>query len=383
MQKNVRSRLFRDSKRLFCLCLIGFILSSAAGCSGFGANAMHNSRAEYNTALQRSNDQQLLANIVSLRYAQSPSFLEIDGITAQFSINAEASAGVEHEREDASRLTRTDLFSLGGSIGYSSDPTITFTPLRGEAFLEQFLSPIELKKIMLLYNSGWTLKRLFRLTVQSINGIPNAKRASGPISENPPAFQKFEEVIDLMRDLEKQNLLEFMYETYDDKTEISLVLKKEAWSLNETVRMADLLGIVSGKTHYDVIYRSFRADEKARRQAIMLETRSLLGVLFFLSHSVAVPDQDLAENIVRVTRQANGAPFDWSKVLHDAFSVKSSQNPPASPAVAVKYRNNWFYINENDISSKATLMLVSQLFALQSGSAEHVTPILTLPVGRK
>jgi uncharacterized membrane protein YfcA len=52
-------------------------------------NAQKPYRLPYNNALQRSNEEQLLANLVRMRCAQSPSFLETDGITTQLSLSDE------------------------------------------------------------------------------------------------------------------------------------------------------------------------------------------------------------------------------------------------------------------------------------------------------
>lgn len=358
------------------------MLFSLTGCGKFGANAMRQSRTDYNMAIQRSNEEQLLANLVLLRYVQSPSFLAIEGITTQLSLDADASAGFEHERVDDVDISTTKLFSFGGSVGFSSNPTITFAPLRGKEFLEQLLAPIEIEKIMLLYNSGWTLKRILRLTVQSINGVPNSKRAGGPTPENLPDFESFAEVIDLMRKLERLNLLEFTFEPYTERTGIALVLRPSAWKTPEAKRLAQLLNINPGEEHYDVVYRGFHEKKEKLKSSIRLETRSLLGVLFFLSQNVKVPKEDIDKGVVRLTLTENAQPFDWSKVLQNSFIVKNAATPPPSPMLAVPYRGSWFYIEDNDLESKATLMLVSQLFALQSGQGKALTPILTLPVGR-
>ncbi len=276
-----------------CVLAMGFLILGMTGCGVFGARVMRNSHAEYNTALQQSEEEQLLANLVRMRYAQSPSFLNIDGITTQLSLSAE------------------------------------------------------------------------------------------PTPEKVPEYQQFEEILDLMRGLERRKLLEFVFESYNDTTEIVLALQKKAWRTPEANRLAKLLNIVPGQTHYDFAYRSIRPEVKeGPKHTIMLETRSFLGVLFFLSQNVQVPEEDLKKGIVRVTRTEGGAPFDWSKILENTFIVKSSQMPPPSAAVAAKYRGSWFYIEDNDTNSKITLMLVSQLLALQSHRGEAVTPILTLPAGR-
>lgn len=373
---------FLKAEALLSALLAGFILVVLTGCGSFGAKAMRSSRIDYNAALQQSNEEQLLANLVRLRYMESPSFLEIEGITTQLSLSAEASAGFDYERQDASDITVTDVFSVGGGAGFSSNPTITFTPLQGQEFLELLLRSIEIEKIMLLYNSGWTLKRILRLTVQSINGIPNAKRASGPTPEDIPEYAEFDRIIELMGTLERRDQLEFVFETYEEKAEVALVIDDAAWQTPEAIRLAELLDIEPGLDHYSVIYYSYQKGARLDRTNVMLQTRSLLGVLFFLSHNVKVPQKDLDEGIVRTTLNEEAEPFDWSDILHDMFVVRNAYVRPENAAVAMYYRGSWFYISDTDIESKATLMLVFQLLALQSGKTDSVTPLLTLPVGR-
>ena len=49
---------------------------------------------------------------------------------------------------------------------------------------------------------------------------------------------------------------------------------------------------------------------------------------------------------------------------------------------AVPYRGWWFYIADDDQTSKTTFSLLNLLFSLQSSSGEGKSPLLTIPVGR-
>ena len=62
-----------------------------------------------------------------------------------------------------------------------------------------------------------------------------------------------------------------------------------------------------------------------------------------------------------------GEPFDWSNVSGDLLQVSSQKHKPKCAAVAVKYRDNWFYIDDRNLSSKSTFTLLLQLFELQAG----------------
>jgi hypothetical protein len=47
----------------------------------------------------------------------------------------------------------------------------------------------------------------------------------------------------------------------------------------------------------------------------------------------------------------------------------------------VFYRDSWFYIADNDASSKVTFALVSMMMMLQSGNTPKITPLITIPAG--
>jgi hypothetical protein len=49
--------------------------------------------------------------------------------------------------------------------------------------------------------------------------------------------------------------------------------------------------------------------------------------------------------------------------------------------VAARYRGHWFFIDDSDLDSKSTFVMLSQIFSLQAGKAEGIVPVLTLPVG--
>ena len=69
--------------------------------------------------------------------------------------------------------TRPDLIvgyetAVGGFLAYTEEPTVIYTPLQGEQFVTQLLSPMDLKVIQLLANSGWSIDRVLRTCVQSM-----------------------------------------------------------------------------------------------------------------------------------------------------------------------------------------------------------------------
>lgn len=240
-------------------------VSVLSGCMNFGPRAVQAGRADYNTVLRDGADEQLLVNLVRLRYRDRPYFLEVSAVTTQFSFSPQVSASGAIGAQDA---------ELGAGVGYSEVPTISYTPLQGDDFARRLLSPVSLEALVSLCHSGWSAERLLRLCVQRINGI-----------------------------------------------------------------------------------------------------------LYFLSHGVAVPPGHRDSGLVTATLEPNGAPFDWSEVTGGLLRIESREKAPDPAAVRVRYRDHWFYIPDNDLQSKSTFSLLAQLFALQAGSGEGLQPVLTIPVG--
>jgi hypothetical protein len=103
--------------------------------------------------------------------------------------------------------------------------------------------------------------------------------------------------------------------------------------------------------------------------------------MYFLSHAIRIPPEHLCAGVAVLTADEFDAPFDWADVTGDLLLVQHSRHKPECAAVAVKYRGYWFYIDDRDHSSKATFVLLMQLFELRAGGGAGTGPVLTLPVG--
>ena len=96
-------------------------------------------------------------------------------------------------------------------------------------------------------------------------------------------------------------------------------------------------------------------------------TRSLLGIMFYLSQGVEVPNKDLEEGKVTITKTVNGDAFDWKDITRSLLLIQSSLNAPDDEELVIFYRNYWFYISDSDLTSKSTFSLLAQVYSLQAG----------------
>ncbi len=345
------------------------------GCSMMGPSALKEARFNYNLALQHSANEQFLLNLVRLRYRDNPVFLEISSISSQFSLSSDLGSRIDI------REVYPDSYTLDFGINFSEKPTITLSPLQGDKFVKRLLSPIPAEHLVLLSHSGWRADRILRLCVQRINGLKNAPTASGPTPELKPEFESFLEVAHIINALRRQKMIDFLYlsnKLPNGQTIFPVLYIYPQYDNHPLVkRLRKLLKL--GQYRYYPITTDITLQGD---QYILLETRSLMGVLFYLSQGVSVPPEDIEAGLVTQTRYPDGRPFDWKELLGDLFVVHVSDTPPKGAVVAVYYRKKWFYILDNDLKTKSTFVFLSQLFSLEAGKEKGIIPILTIPVGQ-
>ncbi len=355
---------FRQSASVLAAAVLLALLS---GCAIVGPPAIRDGRLAYNEAVQVTTDQELLLNIIRLRYRDTPTILQITNIATQLNLQTNVNGSTNILPSEA------DRYNLGASASYYERPTISYRPVVGQAFIQQMLEPVNEDKLTLLYNAGWPVDTLFGLTVQSINGIQNAPGASGPTPQLDPDFRRFQQVIQGFRDLQRAGLL-----TVGRQGQGSLVRMIKGDGLGGRVDFIQkTLGLDPAISEYNIA----QAVETDNDRAIAIVPRSLMSAMFYLSQGVDVPRGDLKDGRVFTAQYADGQPVDWQAETRGLFRVRTGILAPGNAYVSVKYRGRWFYISDSDLSSKTTFALVSQLFAMQSGSVRNAGPVLTLPVG--
>ena len=359
------------AKRLVLLSIVCFLLSS---CARLHPDVIQAGSNDYNIAMQSSRDEQMLLNLVRLKYHDTPYFLEASSVSSQFRLATQVSASADLESRPI-----LDTLGLGGSISFNEQPTITYTPLQGNDFVQRLLIPVPLDTIMLLINSGWSIERVLRMTVERINGIPNAPSASGPTPKAAPEYETFLEIVSLLEEFRKQDKIRMLYKQHDDKAQAVLSLNDADEATAQADELRRLLGINDNAKQFKIVEGKA---EKNPDDVIVITTRSLLGILFYLSHSVEVPERDRESGVVTKTYGADGKEFDWSHLTQDLFRIRSKSSTSDTSMIKNSYRGKEFYIDDRDLNSKSTFTLLTHLFSLQAGNSESLAPVLTIPVGQ-
>ena len=77
---------------VLCAALVCSVLSIAPGCATLGPTSLPADRFNYNKSLARSANEQLLLNIVRLRYGEPLHWLEVSSMLSQYSLEASVNA---------------------------------------------------------------------------------------------------------------------------------------------------------------------------------------------------------------------------------------------------------------------------------------------------
>lgn len=355
--------------RSICILLTTVLMT---GCAGkLGPQALRNDSITYNRAVQCSNDTQLLLNLVRLRYRDTPTFLQIGVISSSYELKRSIAGEI---RDNA---FSNDVLKLGADL--TDKPTTTYSPIRGKGFSEEMLSPVQLHSLLLLNSSGWRIDRVFRIAVQRMNDLANAPSASGPTPEKAPEYKKFAELMTIFRELELNDAINIVVDRHPKtgKPVTAIELDPNLAMSNHYARVWELLDV--DPQTYNIRMLPYHG-AKRERDEVLVDTRSLLSLLYFLSQGVNPPLCDEESGRVTVTFDEHGNYFDWANVLDGIMTIHSrpikSKDDPIPCGTCVCYRGAYFYIDDRDLSSKATFSLLSQVMALQ-GSCP-VIPALTI-----
>ena len=382
-RQNTRWKIIRGgvskvaiSSLFHCTTLVvASLVALLSGCQAtFGPRALERTHPAYNAAIITSVNEQMLQNLVRLRYRDVAFFLEIASVTASLSLEGSAQAGA------SVAIGGDDSVNPSTGITYSDRPTISYVPLRGEDLLKSILSPLKLESILVLTQSGWSISRVFGLCFERLNNLYNAPTASGPTPELEPEYTQFKRLLQLLRSLQNQRLIEIGARHQGGVTDILVKLDAEGGSevgaINEVYELLQL----DHDTDTFKLSSNFLEADGAKWT---VRTRSMSSLLYYLSQNVETPTVHKSAGLTTVTSTKTGGVFDWSETpAGDLFKVRAARDRPENAYITTFYRGHWFWIEDTDLQSKSTFMLLRQLFDLQAGQTRYQGPTLTLPVGQ-
>jgi hypothetical protein len=382
----------------------------------------------YNEVYRDTTDQQILLNIVRLRYADSPTFIDMPNITSQFELGGRGNylGGVGNQTPGPANLGF-------GELTVRDTPTLSYHPRTGQEVAKTLLTPLTAELIRVI-NAGANLEQFMLMAINDLNDVPNANRATLLLPRTADDNSTYRYGISMLVALQERRAIELTVGTReetessgpipaailkgsdylaaakdgydfrprkdragnDDREQMSLVKKDRGLVLRirpqelQSFEVRELVRIFDLKPN-TLVYKikSELAEEGAKAlpaapqgsDTLYLSMRSLLQIAVFLSKGVMLPEEHVRQGIVPMTPGPDGQLFDWSQVTTGLFCVRTQPTKPKDAEVVVKYRGHWFYIPKSDAESRSVMTIIAMLFALQETDIKQLGPLLTVSAG--
>ena len=346
---------------------------SLCGCFSLGNTRLYEDQLGYSRALGDAEKSDTLLNVVRLRYADTPIVLQATQVISGYQLQRNVTGGFE-----AFPAANPSTFLNGNaSAQLQQSPTFTFQPLSGAQFAQSFIRPLSPADLLPLAMGGLPIDVLFRLGVQSINGLSNAVPLTQTGAAGSPDF--FLLLQDLRR-LQIAGLLSVRLRrdaappgshgiSDPGRVYVSVATTRDPALLATANEARRLLGMPPSVREAEVVYGL--SPEPGQ---VALLTRSMLGVMAQLGLQIDVPPDDVTRHRTLPT-VGNVGPEQRPVVI-----IRSGAEAPAEVFTSVQYRRTWFWIAEDDFDSELAFSVLQILLAL-ARTEPAPGAIVTIPAG--
>jgi hypothetical protein len=350
-----------------------FVCTSLCGCFSLGTTRLYEDQLGYSRALGDAEKSDTLLNVVRIRYADTPIFLQATQVISGYQLQRNVTGGFE-----AFPAANPSTFLNGNaSAQLQQSPTFTFQPLSGAQFAQSFIRPLSPADLLPLAMGGLPIDVLFRLGVQSINGLSNAVPLTQTGAAGSPEFFL------LLRDLRRLQIAGLLSVRLRRDTVpagshgisdpgrvyVSVATTRDPALLAAADEAKRLLGMPPSLHEVEVVYG---LSPEPGQVAVL--TRSMLGVMAQLSLQIDVPPDDVTRRRTLPT-VGNVGPEQRPVVI-----IRSGAAAPAEVFTSVQYRRTWFWIAEDDFDSELAFSVLQILLAI-ARTEPAPGAIVTIPAG--
>lgn len=338
------------------------------GCTSIGPTSVTTDRFDYGNALADSWKEQMLLNIVRIRYMDLPIFVDVASVVAGYSLQTGVSAsGVL----SSSGAVQGNYGALGGQAIYTDRPTITYVPMTGEKFLRGLLTPIDPKNIFFLLQSGYAADFVLGLTVEALNGVRNSSVARGVVREAEPAFVR---AVELMGEIQADGGIGMRVKEDKNKgTTAAIFFRRDDLSAEVAAKSAEvrrLLKLPVDQHTFTLVYSPMHGGE----DELAVNSRSMLQIMGAMASYVDVPERHLQDRSTTPAFATTSAAQREQRAR-----IHSGTSKPDDVFAAVRYRDHWFWVEESDWQSKRALTAVIFFLTLADTGSSGNLPLITIP----
>ncbi|MEN9946349.1 MAG: hypothetical protein RLZZ293_735 [Pseudomonadota bacterium] len=357
-------------KQILLGCLGATIIT---GCTTVGLGNVPQTRENYNRALDTSENEQFLLNIIRLHYGDTPYFVSVDSITASTSLTVGGDGKIGASNVGAKN--NGPLWSFSPQVSFTQTPTITYSPIQGSKFANGIIAPLTLDKVYMLLNSGYHLSEVLKLTMNKIGNLDNGTYSSHVNANKLPDSNKFDTFINSLSYLSDDNQVYTALTKYESKPAILIYANNSdaATTLSKQLGLSKIYDRI-------ILTNTLQLDKPSPENIISVYPRSFFNMINFLSKSVDEPEDNKQLSVTNQDYNASLASneIDWSKLTHGMLHVRTGK--PVDPITRVKYNGDWYYISAQDSLSTSTLVLLKLIYSLQMGDVSANLPLITIPI---
>jgi hypothetical protein len=332
-----------------------------AGCASVSPRHVNTDRMDYGQVIADSWKRQTLMNVVRLRYADAPVFLDVSSIINSYTVGGNASAGATLPSG-----TNPDVLQLGATGNWSNTPTVTYQPLIGDRFTRAMLQPIPPVAVFQLVQGGWGTRLVFRTVVSSVNGLRNT---SAGVAADPG----FTELTEALSRIQRAGNIGIRVETRKDGGGVLAVIRRaeSGTGLGEdSQRVRKLLGLGEEVSEFEIAYGLVPRNPNE----VAVLTRSMMEIMLQLGFGIDLPAAH-ATGSRALPGQRQPGDAQAEPLVH----IRSGTEAPADAYAAVPYKGYWYWIDDSDIASKSTFTFLMILFSLAETGQTTAAPVVTVP----
>lgn len=364
----------RTANRILCCSLI--LLTS--GCYSIGSYKLGKDQDQYASSMIEASKRQTLSNLVRLRYADTPGFLDTTQLISGYQLQRNAFLGVA-----------SDTFPIRPNGGLAAQlqesPTFTFQPVTGDAYAHNFLRPLPPASLLPLAMGGLPIDVLLRLSVQSINIMSNNRpfsRNSGDLDATVESHSvDFFSLVHDLRLLQAAGLLNIQLQKNSSTTGKDVENSRVFMSISSTTdpnlsrivdRTRKQLNFSSKHDRMEVVYGVGQPEPGQ----INLLTRSMLSILGQIAYQIQIPEDEVSSGN---TRKAVDVPGNHGET--PLMDIHSGHKEPANAFVSILYDHYYYWIERGDFESKLAFTITQMLLEL-SKTTLNPGAVVTIPVNK-
>ncbi|QCE32660.1 hypothetical protein FAI41_03170 [Acetobacteraceae bacterium] len=351
-------------------------LAFLAGClPPMGPSNLRRDHIAYDRSIVKGMQEELLLNILQLRFGAPPFFLETQQIIASYAYEKGAKGYIAGSPWGGANETEQNGLGLSGSINFSDNPTITFQPMNGDQMSALVLAPLSPNLIFSLLQTHTPIDTLFSLTLDSIADYDNIHHALRSGQKHGGASKDFTRLIWLLRQLQVEDAIEINVIPNDSPRRNDNVFNRAFITLLEPEdskiaamqnELRKLAHLAPDENKIELVHK-LHTQQKGK---ISFTTLSMLSILANISATVSIPEKAIKDGVAPPTL------VDNMQQGRPVIMVNSGPHHRSDVFVKIHYDGTTYWISKKDYASKVAftlLQIINSLAVTRTANGAMVT----------